>query len=123
MKADGSQYARCTRVMAQPRHGRRPRAIVEMTTHTAQRITAVRGQRVAKRRHQRHATRSIAGMKGGCAFGARQRECSDNRGGEQRADQAGIEVRFLAPADMTKLLDREIADWTQAIKTANIKLD
>ena len=42
---------------------------------------------------------------------------------KQRADQAGIEVRFLAPADMTKLLDREIADWTQAIKTANIKLD
>ena len=42
---------------------------------------------------------------------------------KQRADQAGIEVRFLAPADMTKLLDREITDWTQAIKTANIKLD
>ena len=42
---------------------------------------------------------------------------------KQRADQAGIEVRFLAPADMTKLLDREIADWTQAIKAANIKLD
>jgi tripartite-type tricarboxylate transporter receptor subunit TctC len=42
---------------------------------------------------------------------------------KQRADQAGIEVRFLAPADMTRLLDREITDWTQAIKTANIKLD
>jgi tripartite-type tricarboxylate transporter receptor subunit TctC len=42
---------------------------------------------------------------------------------KQRADQAGIEVRFVAPTEMTKLLDRDIADWTQAIKTANIKLD
>jgi hypothetical protein len=24
---------------------------------------------------------------------------------------------------MTKILDRDIADWTQAIKAANIKLD
>jgi hypothetical protein len=32
-------------------------------------------------------------------------------------------VRFVAPPEMTKLLDRDIADWTQAIKTANIKLD
>jgi tripartite-type tricarboxylate transporter receptor subunit TctC len=42
---------------------------------------------------------------------------------KQRADQAGIEVRFVAPAEMTKILDRDIADWTQAIKAANIKLD
>jgi tripartite-type tricarboxylate transporter receptor subunit TctC len=42
---------------------------------------------------------------------------------KQRADVAGIEVRFVAPAEMTKLLDRDIADWTQAIKAANIKLD
>jgi tripartite-type tricarboxylate transporter receptor subunit TctC len=42
---------------------------------------------------------------------------------KQRADQAGIEVRFVAPTEMTKLLDRDIADWTQAIKAANIKLD
>ncbi len=41
----------------------------------------------------------------------------------QRAEQAGIEVRFLAPADMTRLLDAEIASWTQAIAAAKIKLD
>jgi tripartite-type tricarboxylate transporter receptor subunit TctC len=42
---------------------------------------------------------------------------------KQRADAAGIEVRFVAPTEMTKILDRDIADWTQAIKAANIKLD
>ena len=42
---------------------------------------------------------------------------------KQRADAAGIEVRFVAPTEMTKILDRDIADWTQAIKSANIKLD
>jgi tripartite-type tricarboxylate transporter receptor subunit TctC len=41
----------------------------------------------------------------------------------QRAEQAGVEPRYLAPADMTKLLDKEIASWTQAIKAAQIKLD
>jgi hypothetical protein len=29
----------------------------------------------------------------------------------------------VAPTEMTKLLDRDIADWTQAIKAAHIKLD
>jgi len=41
----------------------------------------------------------------------------------QRAEQAGVEPRYLAPADMTKLLDKEIASWSQAIKAAQIKLD
>jgi len=41
----------------------------------------------------------------------------------QRADQAGVEPRFLPPAEMTKLLERETATWAQAIKAANIKLD
>ena len=41
----------------------------------------------------------------------------------QRADQAGVEVRFLPPTEMTKLLEQETAAWTQAIKAAHIKLD
>ena len=41
----------------------------------------------------------------------------------QRADQAGIEVRYLSPTDTTKLLEADIAGWTVAIKQANIKLD
>jgi hypothetical protein len=41
----------------------------------------------------------------------------------QRADQAGIEVRYLSPTDTTKLLDADIASWSVAIKQANIKLD
>ena len=41
----------------------------------------------------------------------------------QRAEQAGVEARFLPPAEMTKLLERETATWAQAIKAAHIKLD
>jgi tripartite-type tricarboxylate transporter receptor subunit TctC len=41
----------------------------------------------------------------------------------QRADAAGIEVRFLPPADTTRLLERETIDWTKAIKAAKITLD
>ena len=41
----------------------------------------------------------------------------------QRAEVAGIEVRYLPPADTTRLLERETADWTRAIKTANIRMD
>ena len=41
----------------------------------------------------------------------------------QRADLAGIEVRFLPPADTTRLLERETADWGKAIKAANIRMD
>ena len=42
---------------------------------------------------------------------------------KQRADAAGIELRYLPPAEMTKLLNQEIAYWTKTIKSANIKLD
>jgi tripartite-type tricarboxylate transporter receptor subunit TctC len=42
---------------------------------------------------------------------------------KQRAEQAGIEVRYLTPAETTQQLDRDIASWTKAIKSANIKLD
>lgn len=41
----------------------------------------------------------------------------------QRAEAAGIEVRFLPPADMTRLLDRETAEWNKAIKAAKITMD
>jgi tripartite-type tricarboxylate transporter receptor subunit TctC len=41
----------------------------------------------------------------------------------QRADAAGIEVRYLSPADTTRLLERETADWAKAIKAANIRMD
>ena len=42
---------------------------------------------------------------------------------KQRADAAGIEVRFLSPADTTKQLELETLDWGRAIKAANIKID
>jgi len=42
---------------------------------------------------------------------------------KQRASAAGIELRYLPPAEMTKLLNQEIVSWTKAIKSANIKLD
>ena len=42
---------------------------------------------------------------------------------KQRADAAGIEVRYLSPADTNKVLERETADWSKAIKAANIKID
>lgn len=41
----------------------------------------------------------------------------------QRADAAGIEVRYLPPADTTRLLERETSDWAKAIKAANIRMD
>ena len=42
---------------------------------------------------------------------------------QQRASAAGIEVRYLSPADTNKVLERETADWSKAIKAANIKID
>ncbi len=42
---------------------------------------------------------------------------------KQRADSAGIEVRYLSPADTTRVLERETADWAKAIKAANIRMD
>ena len=41
----------------------------------------------------------------------------------QRADAAGIEVRFLTPAETTRVLERDTADWAKAIKAANIRMD
>ncbi len=41
----------------------------------------------------------------------------------QRAEAAGIEVRFLPPADMSRLLERETAEWSKAIKAAKITMD
>jgi tripartite-type tricarboxylate transporter receptor subunit TctC len=42
---------------------------------------------------------------------------------KQRADAAGVEVRYLTPDNTTKLLERDTANWTKAIKAANIKFD
>ena len=42
---------------------------------------------------------------------------------KQRADAAGVEVRYLTPDNTTKLLDRDTASWAKAIKAANIKFD
>ena len=41
----------------------------------------------------------------------------------QRADAAGIEVRYLPPAETTRVLERETADLAKAIKAANIRMD
>lgn len=42
---------------------------------------------------------------------------------KKRAEAAGVELRYLPPDQMTKLLNSEIESWTKAIKAANIKLD
>ncbi|WP_408594257.1 Bug family tripartite tricarboxylate transporter substrate binding protein [Limnohabitans sp.] len=42
---------------------------------------------------------------------------------KQRADAAGVEVRFLSPENTTKLLERDTASWAKAIKAGNIKFD
>ena len=42
---------------------------------------------------------------------------------KQRADAAGVEVRYLTPDATTKLLERDTASWAKAIKAANIKFD
>jgi tripartite-type tricarboxylate transporter receptor subunit TctC len=42
---------------------------------------------------------------------------------KQRADAAGVELRYLPPTEMTKLLNQDISSWSKAIKSANIKLD
>ena len=34
-----------------------------------------------------------------------------------------IEVRYLPPAETTRVLERETADWAKAIKAANIRMD
>ena len=42
---------------------------------------------------------------------------------KQRADAAGVEVRYLTPENTTKLLERDTANWAKAIKAGNIKFD
>ena len=42
---------------------------------------------------------------------------------KQRADAAGVEVRYLTPENTTKLLDRDTVSWAKAIKAGNIKFD
>ena len=42
---------------------------------------------------------------------------------KQHADAAGVEVRYLPPAETTKLLERDTASWAKAIKAGNIKFD
>ena len=42
---------------------------------------------------------------------------------KERADTAGVELRYLNPAAMDALLKKELPYWNKAIKAANIKLD
>jgi tripartite-type tricarboxylate transporter receptor subunit TctC len=42
---------------------------------------------------------------------------------KDRADNAGIELRYLTPTAMDALLKKELPYWDKAIKSANIKLD
>ncbi|PUE62403.1 ABC transporter substrate-binding protein [Limnohabitans sp. Rim8] len=42
---------------------------------------------------------------------------------KQRADAAGVEVRYLTPDNTTKLLERDTTSWAKAIKAGNIKFD
>jgi tripartite-type tricarboxylate transporter receptor subunit TctC len=42
---------------------------------------------------------------------------------KERADTAGVELRYLTPTQMDALLKKELPYWDKAIKSANIKLD
>jgi tripartite-type tricarboxylate transporter receptor subunit TctC len=42
---------------------------------------------------------------------------------KQRADTAGVELRYLNPQQMDALLKKELPYWNKVIKAANIKLD
>ncbi len=42
---------------------------------------------------------------------------------KERADVAGVELRYLAPAATDALLKKELPFWSKAIKSANITLD
>lgn len=42
---------------------------------------------------------------------------------KRHAGMPQVPTIFVSPTDMTKLLDCDIADWTQAIHAVNIKLD
>jgi tripartite-type tricarboxylate transporter receptor subunit TctC len=42
---------------------------------------------------------------------------------KQRAEVAGVEVRYLTPENTAKLLERDTVSWAKAIKAGNIKFD
>jgi tripartite-type tricarboxylate transporter receptor subunit TctC len=42
---------------------------------------------------------------------------------KERADGAGVELRYLTPTAMDALLKKELPYWDKAIKAANIKID
>lgn len=42
---------------------------------------------------------------------------------KQRGDASGVEVRYLTPDNTAKLLERDTASWSKAIKAGNIKSD
>jgi tripartite-type tricarboxylate transporter receptor subunit TctC len=42
---------------------------------------------------------------------------------KQRAEAAGVEVRYLTPENTAKLLERDTVSWAKAIKAGNIKFD
>jgi tripartite-type tricarboxylate transporter receptor subunit TctC len=42
---------------------------------------------------------------------------------KDRSDAAGVELRYLNPAQMDALLKKELPYWSKAIKAANITLD
>jgi len=42
---------------------------------------------------------------------------------KERADAAGVELRYLTPAATDALVKKELPYWNKAIKSANIKLD
>jgi len=42
---------------------------------------------------------------------------------KERSDAAGVELRYLNPAQMDALLKKELPYWSKAIKAANITLD
>jgi tripartite-type tricarboxylate transporter receptor subunit TctC len=42
---------------------------------------------------------------------------------KERADSAGVELRYLTPAATDALLKKELPFWNKAIKSAHITLD
>jgi tripartite-type tricarboxylate transporter receptor subunit TctC len=42
---------------------------------------------------------------------------------KERADAAGVELRYLGPSQTDALVKKEIPFWAKAIKAANITLD
>jgi len=42
---------------------------------------------------------------------------------KERADAAGVELRYLNPTQTDALVKKEIPFWSKAIKAANITLD